>query len=158
MDLTPTILDLMELPPLPASQGWSLVPLLEGDDGAPFLTRPVYSESRGRLALGPDRSLRRFHPPAFLVRVGDRKLVRYRTKGGRYRYEYYDLATDPDELDDLFKTRPLEALDLHQLIESYEERNRKLRASLDRGDSPESQAAPLDPRQEEKLRALGYLR
>jgi len=158
MDLTPTILELMDLPPLPASQGWSLVPLLDGDDGAPFLTRPVYSESRGALALGPDRSPRAFHPPAFLVRLGDRKLTRYRTKSGRYRYEYYDLATDPHELDDLFRTRPLEALDLHQLIQSYEERNRKLRASLDRENSPESQAAPLDPRQAEKLRALGYLR
>jgi arylsulfatase len=158
LDLMPTILDMMELPAPPGIQGWSLVPLLEGDAGAPFATRPVYSESRGTLALGPDRSTLAFHPPAFLVRVGDRKLTRYRNGAGGHRYEYYDLATDPEERSDLYAARPEEARDLFQLLDRYEESNLSLRAELDRGESPESQAVELDPRQEEKLRALGYLR
>lgn len=157
LDLMPTILDFLRLASPPGIQGWSLRPVLDGHDGAPFVSRPVYSESRGTMALGPDRSIRIFDPPAFLVRVGDRKLTRYRTEGGGLRYEYYDLASDPQERRDLYPTRPDEAGDLFELLESYEERGRALRASIDHGE-PDSQAVELDPRQQEKLRALGYLR
>ncbi|NIV76473.1 MAG: hypothetical protein GWN37_17080, partial [Gammaproteobacteria bacterium] len=60
------------------------------------------SESRGSVMLGPDRMLQPFVAPAFLVRVGDRKLARYRTENGGLRYEYYDVAADPLERVDLY--------------------------------------------------------
>jgi arylsulfatase A-like enzyme len=158
VDLMPTILDLMKLEIPPGIQGWSLVPLLEGDDGARFATRPIYSESRGTMALGPDRSILPFHPPAFLVRVGDRKLTRYPDADGQPHFEYYDLATDPKEHHNLYEAREQEAHDLFELLDGYEDAGRALRARLDHGESPDSQTVELDPRQEEKLRALGYLR
>ena len=160
VDLMPTILDLMELPAPPWLQGLSLRPLLGSGGPAPeaLAYRPLYSESRGTLALGPDRAMLPFHPPAYLVRVGDRKLARYRDGEGRHRYEYYDLATDPAEREDLYPTRSDEARDLFELLESYEARGRDLRARIDGGQDPSGQAVELDPRQEEKLRALGYLR
>jgi len=158
LDLMPTILDLMRLPAPRSVQGWSLVPLLAGDGVARFGSRPVFSESRGTVALGPDRETLPFFPPAFLVRVGDRKLARYHTADGSYRYEYYDLSEDPGEQSDLYARRPEAASDLFELLESYEASNRELRASIDHGAAPQSQAVELDPRQEEKLRALGYLR
>lgn len=158
VDLLPTVLTLMKLKIPPGIQGWSLVPLLEGGDGTRFVTRPIYSESRGTMALGPDRSILPFHPPAFLVRVGDRKLTRYPDADGQAHLEYYDLATDPKERHNLYEGRKEEARDLFELLDGYEDAGRALRARLDRGDPPDGQTVELDPRQEEKLRALGYLR
>ncbi len=160
LDLMPTILDLMGLPAPGWVQGLSLRPLLAAGAEAPeaLASRPLYSESRGTLALGPERAMLPFHPPAFLVRVGDRKLARYRDGNGGHHYEYYDLATDPGERENLYPTRADEARDLFELLESYEARGRDLRARLDGGEDPSGQAVELDPRQEEKLRALGYLR
>lgn len=157
LDLMPTILDFLRLPAPPGIQGLSLRPVLDGGDDASFTNRPLYSESRGTMSLGPDRSIKIFEPPAFLVRIGDRKLTRYRNEGDGLSYEYYDLASDPEERRDLYRSHADEAADLFELLESYEERGRALRARIDRGE-PDSQAVELDPRQEEKLRALGYLR
>ena len=158
VDLMPTILDLLGIPVPPSVEGLSLVGLLRGGGaGGAFARRPLYSESRGNLALGPERRMQRFFPPAFLVRVGDRKLVRYRTADGGFRYEYYDVAADPLERNDLYPSRAEEARGLRGLIELYEERGRETRARLDLGAPTQPQRVLLDPRQEAKLRALGYL-
>ena len=101
--------------------------------------------------------MQRFFPPAFLVRVGDRKLMRYRTADGEFRYEYYDVATDPLERNDLHPSREEEVQALRGLIELYEERGHETRARLESGAPTQPQRVLLDPRQEEKLRALGYL-
>ena len=101
--------------------------------------------------------MQHFYPPAFLVRVGDRKLMRYRTADGGFRYEYYDLAADPLERSDLYPSREKETRGLRELIELYEERGHDTRTQLDRGVPTQPQAVLLDPRQEAKLRALGYL-
>ena len=160
LDLMPTVLDLMGLPAPPWLQGVSLEPLLVAGAEAPeaLSSRALYSESRGTLALGPDRELRAFHPPAYGVRLGTRKLARYRDGDGGHRYEYYDLARDPGERENLYPERAEEARDLVELLESYEARGRDLRARLDGGEGADEQGVELDPRQEEKLRALGYLR
>jgi len=158
VDLMPTVLEMMGVPVPGWLEGWSLLPLASGsaEEEARFASRPVYSESRGTVSLGPDRSFVPFHPPATLVRLGDRKLARYR-QGDVHRYEYYDLSSDPMEQRDLYATRASEAGDLFRLLEGYEERGRALRARIDRGQT-DGQDVDLDPRQEEKLRALGYLR
>jgi arylsulfatase A-like enzyme len=158
VDLMPTILDLLGIPAPPSVEGLSLVDLIRGGGGGEaFARRPLFSESRGNLALGPERRMQRFFPPAFLVRVGDRKLVRYRTADGGFRYEYYDVAADPLERSDLYPSRAEEVQGLRGLIELYEERDRETRARLDRGARTQPQGVLLDPRQAAKLRALGYL-
>jgi hypothetical protein len=154
----PTILDLLGIPAPSPVEGLSLVGLLRGGGGGEaFERRPLYSESRGKLALGPERRMQRFFAPAFLVRVGDRKLVRYRTEDGGFRYEYYDVAADPLERSDLYPSRAEEVQRLRGLIDLYEERDRETRARLDGGAPTQPRGVLLDPRQEEKLRALGYL-
>ena len=95
--------------------------------------------------------------PAFLVRVGNRKLARYRTENGGLRYEYYDVAADPLERVDLYPSRAEQARDLWKLLETYEQRGRELRARIDRDAREDEQRVLLDPQQEEKLRALGYI-
>jgi len=158
IDLMPTILDLLGVAQPPALEGLSLASLLRGSgDEVAFVGRPLYSESRGGVMLGPDRTLLPFLAPAFLVRVGDRKLVRYRAENGGFRYEYYDLAADPLEAVDLYPSRAQEARDLWELLETHEQRGRERRARIDRDSPTGTQRVLLDPRQEEKLRALGYI-
>jgi arylsulfatase A-like enzyme len=158
LDLMPTVLDWMALSAPPWIEGASLVPLLEGGDAAArFAQRPLFSESRGTVALGPERELRPFEPPATLVRVGERKLARYRDGKGGWRYEYYDLSHDPGERQNLWPEQSAQARDLLELLEGYEERGRALRARIDDTGDAQGQAVSLDPSQEEKLRALGYL-
>jgi arylsulfatase A-like enzyme len=158
IDLMPTILELLGIPQPPALEGLSLSGLLrESGDEVAFAGRPLYSESRGTVMLGADREMQTFLAPAFLVRVGDRKLARYRTEHGGFRYEYYDVAADPLEAVDLYPSRAEEARDLWKLLETHEQRGRELRARIDRDAPAGTQRVILDPKQEEKLRALGYL-
>jgi arylsulfatase A-like enzyme len=157
VDLLPTVLDLLKLPRPRDVEGVSLLPLLRGEDGGSGLARrPVFSESRGDTVLYAERSLIPFEPPAFAVRVGPRKLVRYR-EGEGFRYEYYDLASDPLEQKDLYASRADEAAELRRLLDGYEASGRALRERIGRGEAPAPARVLLDPEQEEKLRALGYL-
>jgi arylsulfatase A-like enzyme len=159
VDLMPTILDLLGIPCPPDLEGLSLAGLLRGNaDERAFAKRPLYSESRGSVAFGPDRELLPFLAPAYLVRVGDRKLARYRTQDGGFRYEYYDVAADPREEFDLYPSRAEEARDLRGLLEGYAQRGRASGTRIDREAPADTPPLILDPEQEKKLRALGYLR
>jgi arylsulfatase A-like enzyme len=98
IDLAPTFLDALGLPvPMHVFEGRSLLPLLHGDkpDG---WREAVYSEidfafRLARLALGlaPDAAR------AWMIRTERWKYVRH----AAFRPQLFDLATDPDEFDDL---------------------------------------------------------
>jgi len=158
----PTILEIIGVEPPRFLEGSSLNALMKDDSAASrFGQRPVFSESHSPMLLGPGRSLSPVLPPAFGVRLGSRKLARYRTPDG-YRYEFYDLRSDPFEQRDLFPDQPQRASDLVGLIEGYEEQSARVRAQVEASQnagpgSNQPQGALLDPEQEKKLRALGYL-
>lgn len=135
VDLAPTVLEILGLPPLPAAQGRSLVPRLAGKD-----------DGRGRLAFAESLMPR--------LEFGWSELRM--TTDGRFKYveaprpELYDLREDPREERNLAANEP--------------ERGGELAAALarwvaeTRDDAAESDAArPLDPDEEAKLRSLGYL-
>lgn len=137
VDVAPTLLDLVGLPPLAVSDGRSLAAAVRG---------------------GPDPPLR----PIF----GDRHLVAERTGWGRgvltsvrtdrWKYidasegrdELYDLREDPLELHDRLGREPQAAAALAALLAQ------RLAALPEDGTRPE---APLSEETEEALRALGYL-
>ncbi len=129
VDVLPTLLDLAGLPPLPASDGRSLRPAIEGRAMA---DAPTYSESLfASLNLG--------WAPLHSWRTRSLKLIAAPVP------ELFDLASDPHEEHDLAATRP----------ESVTELERPLHAAL-AAPAPDA-ASTQSPDAAERLRALGYL-
>jgi len=85
LDLAPTIFDMFGVATPPTYMGQSLVPLLRGED--PQLARPIFLDSHADVSgmVFPD---------------GLKLVVKHGTP------ELYDLNDDPDELDNIYDTRP----------------------------------------------------
>jgi arylsulfatase A-like enzyme len=136
IDLAPTILDVLGLPPEPRFEGRSLLPLLRG--AAPAAAPPV--DILLQLpAKGGDLDLR-LHRDG-LVRGPEKLLVGIDDVGQRY-----DLAADPGERHpaDIPADAPLRA--------ALDAAN----AALATRQQPAAQKAVVDDATKEKLRALGY--
>jgi arylsulfatase A-like enzyme len=135
VDVAPTILDVLGLEPLPHAQGSSLAPAFAG--GELPGDRPLFFSW-----LGPDHRIG--------MRLGDLKLIsiaRDRT--------LFDLREDPDETSPR-RPSPEQLATLLPHVERYlAESERKRLAATPAGGGKD--AAPIDPRIEESLRALGYL-
>jgi arylsulfatase A-like enzyme/Flp pilus assembly protein TadD len=129
VDVAPTVLDLLDLVPLPQSDGVSLAPLLTGaSEDLP----PAYIET-----LQPWYSYG--WAPLSAVRHGAWKLIAAPTP------ELYDLARDPEESDNLFGHGHAQELELRRYLRAAESA------------PPAIGAGVSDPQALERLRALGYL-
>jgi arylsulfatase A-like enzyme/Flp pilus assembly protein TadD len=133
VDVTPTILDMLELPPLEGVQGTSLLPLMKGE--SLDLELVGYGESlEPHIVFGA--SVLRF------VRKGRWKYIH------KVKPELFDLTRDPGELKNLSSTHPevVERLraELLALIEEAPEKASGARTAID----PETAA---------QLEALGYM-
>jgi arylsulfatase A-like enzyme len=165
VDLLPTILEWLGIAGPAWSEGRSLAGLLAGRDAeSAFADRALYAETRAKTAVAAERRVIPFEVPAFLVRRGTRKLLRYPDGAGGHRYELYDVAADPGEQRDLYPSAGDGASDLRALLDGYEAASAAHRARVDAaagalapGEAAPAESVPLDPAQEEKLRALGYL-
>ena len=137
VDVLPTVLDLLDLPPIAGVQGRSLVPLLDGDDGDDGDDeRQVYFESLvGRLDYGWGE-LRG-------LRTAGEKLIH----GPKPRY--YQIDVDPEEVYDRSAQEP----------EAVERLTRELARRMQEWARPEAldAVAALDPDAIGKLVALGYV-
>lgn len=135
---------------------------------------PIFSEARqGKAQLFTKKNgVRgaRFQTPVFAIRVGDLKLIRTLGPPGAVSsaalpvggvapsYEYFDLATDPQELHDRWGPTEAEALRLRDLLEEHIARSELRRRALEAETQPEPPTpTALDAERREKLRALGYL-
>jgi arylsulfatase A-like enzyme len=135
-DVTPTIVDLLGLPPISGADGTSLVPLLI-DGAGPFPREHVFAETiSSMLAPEPDVVSYREGPLSCIVRVSEA------------RTECFDRTGDPDE------KRPLPDDDPRLL------RARDAVAVFTGRGAAADDAAPAadggDPERLEKLKALGY--
>ena len=157
-DLLPTILELLGLPDAPKWRAQSLLGLIEGTAPEGLEERALFSESPDSLGIGVDGFVVEVLSPAYSVRRGRHKVVRYRTENG-FRYEYYDLVRDPEERHDLFAERGHEVADLVARLDGYEHASHSLRERIEReaGAGAREPEIHLEPAQEQKLRALGYL-
>ncbi len=131
VDLVPTLLDLLGLPPLEKVDGASLLPLVRG---GPAPTRPVYAES---------------YLPRLQFRFSELTMLRR----GPLKYidaptpELYDLASDPSEIRDLSAGHP-DLVDLAERLAAFT-------SSADE-DASARAVGTLDPEAEARLRSLGY--
>ena len=132
-DVAPTILDLLQLPPLDGVQGVSLVPLIKG------LKKDLELTSYGEAT----RFTATFGLPA----------IRY-LREGRWKYihkvnpELYDVIADPGELTNLADREP----------ERVEKMRARLEALLAAAPAPADDAqAALDSETAMQLMALGYV-
>jgi arylsulfatase A-like enzyme len=132
LDVAPTIVELLELAPVPSFHGTSLVPALRGS--APRVAA-AYGETR--------RSGRSIHYWVDVER--DRKLVLDRTRGRR---DLYHFSGDPAEERDLSAAEP-------ELVGELEGRVSALLEALDL--EPGAVPETLDEATRERMRALGYL-
>jgi arylsulfatase A-like enzyme len=157
VDVAPTLLALLGLPPPGPIEGRSLLPLLQGREAGP---RPMFSEGPV-----PDGSLER--TARFWANERKPQSVRI----GRWKYvrvpyaqleELYDLETDPNEERDLLLVPTPEAR--VRADELAAELDRRLAAAKplpseyfprrQAGDDPDAAARRA---MEERLRALGYV-
>ena len=145
VDLWPTVLELVGLPPLPDPDGRSLVPQIVAAAGGG--TGPDGDETAFAQI---DQTWGRTHErprPMVAVNEGDWRLI-YRAATPR-RSELYDKKADPREQDDLAAQQP----------ERIQALNEKVRAYLQSRPPPWGGDAPsveIDEMKLNQLRALGY--
>jgi len=104
IDLAPTILDCVALPPLPDAQGTSLWPLIAGQ--SQDLDLPAYGET-----LVPLLNLN--FDPLHCLRYKNWKYIHAQPP------ELYDLAADPGERQNLASQQPERVADLRQRLYAY---------------------------------------
>lgn len=126
IDVAPTILALVGLPPPPSMTG-DVLPGISKSGPA----RPVYVVTKSALA----------------VRYGDLKLIR--SNDGKTPDRIYDLASDPGERKNLDTADPERFSELRRLAIAFLDRHGGATPQPDR-------RPDLDPQTKERLRALGY--
>jgi len=146
VDVWPTLLDLVGLPPLPNADGKSLVPLILSSAGV----GPADDTPAGPVMAYLDRrwGSPKESEPLVSVTDGDLRLMWW-VKRPR-RTELFNLAEDPAELNNLFREDDPESQRLLKMAREYYENGR----------SPwgvEPEQVELDELRLNQLRALGYV-
>jgi arylsulfatase A-like enzyme len=150
VDIWPTLLDLLGLPPLPETDGHSLLPLIEaaargdapaGDPAAPPSALAYLDRSWG--TWGENE---REPDPLISLRKGPLRLI-FRSEASNGA-ELYDHSSDPREQRNLAAKNPERVAELRR--ESEEE----LAGTIPWGETPEVE---IDEMHVEQLRALGYV-
>ncbi|HYC56556.1 MAG TPA: sulfatase [Candidatus Binatia bacterium] len=155
IDIAPTIAHLFDVPFPQAQRGRSLAGLLTGTEDEAVLAQRFYvTESWGEVSVRPGSEYVQFHPPAFAVRRDGRKAITYRDGQGGTTTSCYDLGTDPGERSVLKCQGTKEFEDLMAYLDEYQVKTKERRQMLESG---RAQDHAMDPREEEKLRSLGYL-
>ena len=133
IDLAPTVLDLLDVPPLPKTDGRSLVGLMRGDEEPSDLVG--YGEASRFMA------------------TFDLPLLRF-IRDGRWKYihkvgpELYDVVADPGELENLASVHP-------EVVDRLRGRLESMLAEAP--PPPEDSQAEIDAMTASQLMALGYV-
>ena len=136
IDVTPTILDYLDIDISREAQGISLVPLINGDTGDEL---PAYSET---MLKGGITSIRK----------GRFKFIKYTEDG---REELFDLEKDPGELKNLVEGEVEIARQTRNELSEWIGDCKEETASLKKTEN--EKVVSLDERTTEQLRTLGYL-
>lgn len=144
IDIVPTILGLLDVPPPAEIEGLDLGPLWQGDREAeaPFLARPLPGEASGALQF--NEVSRPFMPFHRSLRLGRFKLIRDENEGS---HVLHDLEADPGERMDVASQQRELSRQLLRMIETRDLGTEK----------PSDPVIELSPGERERLRALGYV-
>jgi arylsulfatase A-like enzyme len=145
VDLWPTLLDLLGLPPLPDTDGRSMLAAIEAaaqESDSDEQDELAFAQLQAAWARDPEES----YP--LVAMNSDRWRLLYDGRRPE-RPQLFDKQTDPEEKHDLADREPEVVEELTTLLEAY----------LARTDSPWGEAAPvieIDDMQLQQLRAIGY--
>jgi len=140
LDIWPTLLELLGVPPLSLADGRSLVPALVGDPPAPRLDIDLAQLDHGWGMIGAE--------PRSSVAIREGRLRYMRHEGRPNGDELYDLAQDPNEQVNLIETSPEEAGELRDRVIAEMEVESIWQEGPDE--------VELDELSLRQLRALGY--
>jgi arylsulfatase A-like enzyme/Flp pilus assembly protein TadD len=135
VDLLPTVLEVLKIPPPADAQGASLLPAILGKPRPAGVSTQLYSES---------------FLPLLHFDWSDLRGI----QAGKYHYidvpkpELYDISADPGELHNLYTQKPAIAQELKSQLDAME---KKYTAG-----TKQAQSMPLDPVLMERLKSLGY--
>lgn len=141
IDIAPTILDAAGLSFPQPPEGASILTALAS--GGPAPERDLFLEEAYIGIRSPFHAFRAIRQGSFKL-IGSSFHVR---GGGPWRWEMYDLASDPGEKHDLSGERAAEAAAMRERIEVWAKRPRAGRV----------EEVPLDEEMQQKLKALGYV-
>ncbi len=165
VDVLPTVLDLLALPPLAGGDGRSLAALTRDRDparaalAAALARRAIFAEAWGATRVRADGSLDpEWHPPAYALRTPALKLIATSSAGAAGRLEAYDLRRDPAERHDVAAAEPDRIAAGVAALERYRRRAAALADAAAAGRRAAPRTAPPDAATAEKLKALGYVR
>ena len=148
VDVWPTLLDLLGLPPLPEPDGRSLVPLMLAAGGVPAVDgggselegRPAFAE----LDLTWGQAFMEPRPLVAIVHDGYRLV---QPVNEPERAELYDRRTDPGEQRNVAAREPERTAAMRAQVQAY----------MDRGGAFEAPTVEVDEMRQGQLRALGYM-
>lgn len=145
VDVWPTVLDLMGLPPLPDTDGRSRVPEILAAAGRGDAPTPVPAYAQIQKGWGQVTDSRM---PMVAVVDGEHRFVTVRAPTGEVMEELFDAAKDPAELENVAESEAETADELRALVDAYLES-----PPPPWGETPEIE---LDEMELHQLRALGY--
>jgi arylsulfatase A-like enzyme len=152
LDLMPTVLELLGIRPSGLVQGQSLVPLIRGGDFARKV--PVAAWRFAHPNAKPSGFVPEYRTATAALITGEWKLI-WRDGAGRAglpEVELYDRRTDRSETRNVAAQHPDVVRRLKAEMDRWIEAQKQVRELVGRGGQ-----APLDPRQIERLRSLGYI-
>ena len=145
VDVWPTLLDLLGLPPLDAADGRSRVPeiLAAARGDAPKAEpEPAYASLHQRWGWESGGDF------TYAVALGSQRYVTGDDADRRHVEQLFDAATDPQERVDLAASRPEELARMRSLVERY----REMKPDWEGG----MKTLEIDEMELNQLRALGY--
>jgi arylsulfatase A-like enzyme len=145
LDVTPTVLDLLDMPPVPGSEGIPLAQALQSPGS--FAAREIYQET----FHGARKGIWKIFAPKL---TGDPIMVAVRRGGWKAildpesgDMQLYDLASDPEESQDLASELTVRASRYRPLLAAHADRAWR---------APETETAVSDE-DRERLESLGYI-